>query len=362
MADNLRLFDVATLTASAPEIERLTLEDRLRRYPRLRFMGSKYRLAPQLAEVFESLPDGPAVDAFSGSGIVSYTLKASGRDVLSNDQLHFATAIADAVVANDFATLSADDVELICSENCDGRNFIATTFEGLYFDQADHEFLDAAWSHVANLEGPKKSLAIGALCLAAAWKQPRGVFSVATFRYDDGRRQLRMSLRDLFKEAVETFNDAVFPGTGSAEAVTGDVFDLPREGFAVAYLDPPYAPPKDDTCYIKRYHFLEGLATYWEGQEIMWETKTRKLVKRFTPFAYKRSAAEALDRSFGHFVDSALVVSYGSNAAIGIEEMETMLRRHRRSVRRIDIAHRYAFGTHDAATRREATEYVFIAT
>jgi adenine-specific DNA-methyltransferase len=51
-----------------------TLQDRLARYPRMRFMGSKHRLAPRLAEVFAALPPGPAVDAFSGSGIVAYTL------------------------------------------------------------------------------------------------------------------------------------------------------------------------------------------------------------------------------------------------------------------------------------------------
>ena len=48
----------------------------MRDYPRIRFMGSKYRLAPRLAEVFATLPPGPAIDAFSGSGVVAYTLKA----------------------------------------------------------------------------------------------------------------------------------------------------------------------------------------------------------------------------------------------------------------------------------------------
>ncbi len=141
--------------------------------------------------------------------------------------------------------------------------------------------MDAAWSHLEALSEAKRALAISSLCLAAAWKQPRGVFTVATPRYDDGRRQLRMSLQALFDEAVDAFNGAVFPG-GSEASVSrcGDVFDIDPEPFALAYLDPPYAPPKDDTCYIKRYHFLEGLSTYWRGQEIMWETRTRKLRKR----------------------------------------------------------------------------------
>jgi DNA adenine methylase/adenine-specific DNA-methyltransferase len=131
---------------------------------------------------------------------------------------------------------------------------------------------------------------------------------------------------------------------------------------ALAYLDPPYAPPKDDTCYVKRYHFLEGLATYWRGQEIMWETRTRKLRKRHTPFASKRTARSALDALFAHFAPAnALVVSYGSNADLAPEELEALLARHRNAVTRVEIPHRYAFGTHPAAGRRAAIEYVFVA-
>lgn len=327
-------------------------------YPRIRFMGSKYRLAPKLAELFATLPAGPAVDAFSGSGVVAYTLKSGGREVLANDHLTFTSTLAEALVANEGEQLTDGDVARICSPNRDGRDFIARTFDGLYFSREDHAFLDAAWSHVDELTGAKRALALSALCLAAAQKQPRGVFTVTTPRYDDGRRQFRMSLEELFREAVGRCNAAVIPG--AARARCGDVFDV-HEPAAIAYLDPPYAPPRDDTCYVKRYHFLEGLATYWRGQEIMWETRTRKLVKRPTPFGSKRTAAAALDRLFDHFRDvEALVVSYGSNAALGAEELEGLLGRHRRSVERHEIAHRYAFGTHRTAERRVATEYVFV--
>src|SRR5947207_13608914 len=101
-------------------------------YPRIRFMGSKHRLTPRLAELFAILPPGPAIDAFSGSGVVAHTLKATGRTVLANDHLSFAATIAEAVVANDGETLGGHDVERICSGNRDGRDFIARTFAGLY--------------------------------------------------------------------------------------------------------------------------------------------------------------------------------------------------------------------------------------
>src|SRR5919197_2898778 len=96
----------------------------LARYPRLRFMGSKYRLAPRLAELFSSLPPGPAVDPFSGSGVVAYALKATGRSVLANDQLAFTAALARATVENDDERLTPQDLERLLSGNRDGRSFI----------------------------------------------------------------------------------------------------------------------------------------------------------------------------------------------------------------------------------------------
>src|SRR3954466_9998756 len=227
--------------------------DATARYPRIRFMGSKHRLAPRLGELFAALPPGPAIDAFSGSGVVAYGLKAAGRAVHANDHLAFAATLAEALVANDGSRLGEDDVERICSGNRDGRDFIARTFAGLYFPDSDHAFLDAAWSQVEDMTGAPRALALSALCLAAAWKQPRGVFTVTTPRYDDGRRQLRMPLEALFREAVQSFNAAVLPGP--AQARCGDVFAIDPAGAALAYLDPPYAPARDDTCYVKRYHF-----------------------------------------------------------------------------------------------------------
>ena len=140
------------------------------------------------------------------------------------------------------------------------------------------------------------------------------------------------------------------------------MFALDPASAALAYLDPPYAPPRDDTCYVKRYHFLEGLATYWRGQEIMWETRTRKLRKRHTPFGSKRTARDALDRLFDHFsAPHALVVSYGSNADLDADELEALLAppspRGPSDRDPAPLRVRHARRRHEAAT---ATEYVFV--
>ncbi|WP_237421817.1 DNA adenine methylase [Gordonia sp. SID5947] len=337
------------------------------RFPRLRYMGSKYRLLPHLERTFAEIGGTTAVDAFSGSGVVSYLLKRQGFQVVSNDFLNFPHIITRATVANSSVHLEPDVVEEICGPPADDRDFIQSTFDGLYFTAEDRAFLDSAWSHIDRLRGYRRDLAISALVLSAARKQPRGVFTFTdSSRYADGRRDLRMSLRDHFRlRAVDEYNATVFSNGQSNRSVSGDIFDLDVSSLDSApdlvYLDPPYAPPTDDNDYIKRYHFLEGLSAYWRGMTIMEHTKTKKLTKRYTPFAYKHTIEDALVRTFEHFETSgAIVLSYSSNALPGADRIIDLLGKVKPSVEVVAIDHKYSFGTHVAATRRDVSEYLFI--
>src|SRR6516165_6163849 len=83
-------------------------------FPRLRYMGSKYRLIPHLARAFTELGGVTALDAFSGSGVVSYLLKTCGYQVTANDFLAFPAIIARASVVNQDVTLGPDDIARIC--------------------------------------------------------------------------------------------------------------------------------------------------------------------------------------------------------------------------------------------------------
>lgn len=339
----------------------MPIQARVAAFPRLRYMGSKHRLACHLAAVFREVGGSTALDAFSGSGVVAYTLKALGYAVTANDFLSFPGVIARATVANQTETLTPEEIDHICGPPADDRDFIRRTFDGLYFTRADREFLDSAWSHIDRLRGGKRAIAISALVLAAARKQPRGVFTVTGSRYDDGRRDLRLPLREHFRERAAEYNAVVFDSGRRCRAITGDVFDLAAEPYDLVYLDPPYAPPRDDNCYIKRYHFLEGLATYWRGQKIMEGTRTKKLEKRYTPFSYPRTVADALRRTFEKFRDSTIVLSYSSNAVPDAATITALLREVKGDVEVRSLDHRYSFGTHANAARRKVREYVFIA-
>lgn len=326
-------------------------------------MGSKYKLAPSLAGVLNELGGDTFLDAFSGSGFVGYLAKSMGYAVTSNDYLNFPSVISSAVMVNDTVKLSDDLIERITGPAADDRDFIRSTFKDVFFTDDDRAFLDSAWSHVATLDGFERDIALAALILSAARKQPRGVFTISgdLENYNDGRRDLRLSLREHFRERVAEYNQAVFASAKPGLALTGDVFDLGKTDYDVVYLDPPYAPPSDDADYTKRYHFLEGLSDYWVGREIMQETKTKKIPKKHSLFANKRSIEEALERTFEKFRDSgAIVMSYSSNAVPDDVRIKELLGAVKPNVEIRRIEHQYHFGTHNAATRRAAQEYIFI--
>lgn len=358
---HLRPATMSSMALTDPATQLDASIARIAAFPRLRYMGSKYRLVPYLAQLFGELEPRTALDAFSGSGVVAYTLKVLGAAVTTNDFLNFPAVIAGATIVNQGVRLTGTDIGRIVGPPLDDRDFIQTKFDGLYFTAEDRAFLDSAWSHIDRLRGSKRALAISALILAAARKQPRGVFTFTDLRYDDGRRDLHLPLREHFVETAEEYNSVVFDNGRTCSALHGDIFDVDPSDYDVVYLDPPYAPPRDDNCYIKRYHFLEGLAVYWRGQSILENTKTKKLAKLYTPFSYKRTVVGALNDMFKTFANSTIVLSYSSNAVPNAEVIEDLLRNVRGSVEVQEIDHRYHFGTHSQAERREATEYLFVA-
>ncbi|HST49673.1 MAG TPA: DNA adenine methylase [Jatrophihabitans sp.] len=353
---------MTALPASTPGPDVLPALARANRFPRLRYMGSKYKLLPHLAAAFAEVGGSTALDAFSGSGVVSYLLKAQGYQVTSNDFLQFPAAITRATVVNHATRLSGADIDRICGRPADRQHtFIRDTYTGVFFDDDDLRFLDSAWSHIDRMTGHKRALAIATLALSAARKQPRGVFTFTGSRYDDGRRDLRIPIRQHFRERAADYNAVVFSNGQRNRSLNLDIADLDPAGYDVVYLDPPYAPPTDDADYIKRYHFLEGLSCYWRGQPIMHDTVTKKIAKKFTPFAYKNRIVDALRATFEQFSESAIVLSYSSNALPEADVIRELLLGVKEDVEVRRIDHRYHFGTHSAAERRNVDEYIFIA-
>ena len=333
-------------------------------YPELRYMGSKKRLLPWIYQVLDTLDFQTALDPLSGTGCVAYLMKSMGRQVVASDFLNFSSLIARATVENSSRHLDRQTIKRLIDPTPAVNTFIENTFSGVFYTKPDLRFLDRISRNIRQLEDPRdQALAFAALFRSCLKRQPRGVFTVSgnLDRYDDGRRDLRLSLEEHFLEQIEVFNNAVFNNGRRNVALRSDIFDLPQRSVDLVYLDPPYVPRSDDNCYIKRYHFLEGLSCYWQGLPIDKSTKVRKIAKRYTPFSYRGTAAEAFDRMFAGFTGSTIVLSYSSNGYPDLAELEAMLRCHKRSVRVFERPHRYHFGTHVGVNRASVTEYLIVA-
>jgi DNA adenine methylase/adenine-specific DNA-methyltransferase len=354
---------VISLRGKPAPIEASPMPMRAGQYPELRYMGSKKRLLPWIHQVLDTLDFESALDPFSGTGCVAYLMKSMGRRVIASDFLNFTSVVARATVENATERLDGRAIKRLIDPARNTHNFIEKTFNGVFFTSEDLRFLDRVSGNIQHLESLyEQALAYAALFRSCLKRQPRGVFTVSgdLSRYDDGRRDLRLSLEEHFLEQIEVFNTAVFDNGRRNHAIRSDVFELPKKRVDLVYLDPPYVPRSDDNCYIKRYHFLEGLSCYWQGLPINEGTKVKKIAKRFTPFSYRRTAVDAFDRMFARFAKSTIVLSYSSNGFPDLDQLILLMKRHKRAVTVFEKPHRYHFGTHAGVERASVTEYLIV--
>lgn len=346
------------------ELFELGFPSRVTDFPQIRFMGSKYRLLPWIHTVLSDLAFESAADAFSGSGCVGYLFKAMGKRVATNDFLNLGTTLAKALIENPGRQFTEASLKVLLETDREHERFIEKTFSGIFFTPKDLRFLDQASWNIRKLAEPyEQAIARSALIRSCVKRQPRGVFTIAgdPDKYKDGRRDLKLSLHEHFLEQVQVYNDAAFDNGQRNAAHCGDVFDwqLPAP-VDLVYMDPPYVPRADDNCYMKRYHFLEGLSCYWEGKTLMPETKVKKIEKPYTPFSYRKDAIDAFDRMFRKFADSILVLSYSSNGYPDLAVLRRLMRKYKPSVEIFERAHRYHFGTHQAVKRAQVQEYLIV--
>lgn len=350
------------LVYSREDFDGVELPRQVAHYPELRYMGSKYKLLPWIHGVLSRLDFESAADPFVGAGSVAYLLKAMGKRVVASDFLRFPTVLATATIANNSQRLDGPALKKLLAARKRTPNFIEKTFEGIFFTTEDLRFLDRTSANIDSLEHPfQQALARSALIRSCLKKQPRGVFTISgdLSRYDDGRRDLRLSIEEHFHEQIDVFNACVFDNGKRNAAKHADVFGR-HPAVDMVYLDPPYVPRSDDNCYIKRYHFLEGLAVYWKGLTILENTRVKKIEKLHTPFGSRKTAIDAFDRLFRHYRKSKIVLSYSTNAYPDREILEALMRRYKKSVTAYERPHRYHFGTHAGVERAVVNEFLIV--
>ena len=339
------------------------LSDQVSLYPPTRFMGSKRKLLGEIWNVASRFEFDSVVDLFSGSGIVGYMFKSHGKTVISNDYMAMSATFTKAMVENNTVTFPIAEAEKLLIKQGEVDHFVSDTFKDLYYTDEENELIDILRTNIAAIDDQyKKAIAMTALIRACTKKRPRGIFTYTGHRYDDGRKDLQKSLSQQFLEAVEAVNNAVFDNHKTNKSVNGDAMALEVEKPDLVYIDPPYYSPLSDNEYVRRYHFIEGLARDWKGVEIQEHTKTKKFKSYPTPFSTKNGAYDAFDKLFSKFSDSILIVSYSSNSLPTQEDMVELMKKYKKHVEVVPVDYKYAFGNQaDAKTHRNSVqEYLFI--
>lgn len=333
-------------------------------YPSTRYMGSKNKLLSEIWAVASQFQFESAIDLFSGSGIVGYMLKSHGKAVVSNDYMAMSSMFAKAMIENNDITLSPDEALALLEPKRTNDHFVEKTFHGLYFDDDSNRLIDILRANIKAVKNPyKRAIAMAALIRACLKKRPRGIFTYIGHRYDDGRKDLTMTFRAQFLDAVNSVNAAVFNNGKQNKARHGDAMTLKTPKADLIYIDPPYYSPLSDNEYVRRYHFVEGLARDWQGVEIQEHTITKKFKSYPTPFSSRKGATEAFDLLFKHFRDSVLIVSYSSNSQPTLDEMVTIMAKHKRHVEVVPMDYKYSFGNQShkvGDNKNDVQEYLFV--
>lgn len=338
----------------------IELSEQVIKFPSTRYMGSKSKLIGQIWRVSSEFEFDSVIDLFSGSGIVSYMYKAQGKRVISNDYMKMSAVMTKALIENNKVILPLEKAKELIISNGNVNNFVSKTFKGIYYSDEDNQFIDILRSNIKEIENEyQRAIAMEALIRACTKKRPRGIFTYVGDRYNDGRKDLQKTFEEQFLESVEVINNAVFNNKKRNKSYNIDSMEMKNKADLV-YIDPPYYTPKSDNEYVRRYHFVEGLARDWKGVEIQENTLTKKFKSYPTPFSTKNGAAEAFNSIFKRYKNSILIVSYSSNSLPTMEEMINLLKQYKENVDVVPIDYKYSFGTRTNTTRNNVQEYIFV--
>ena len=307
------------------------------KFPSTRYQGSKQKFVDWIWQCVKDIPFYTVLDAFGGTGCVSYKMKEEGKKVTYNDILPFNSIIGKALIENDDTFLSDDDIEYILNlhSNVSYQDLIERTFQDIYFTEEENKWLDIVSANIRSINDEyKRAIAYFALFQSCIIKRPYNLFH---------RKNLYVRLQDVkrsfgnkktwdtpfevhFRKFVKEANDAVFDGYNKCVSINKDVFDIDAN-YDLVYIDTPYINENGvGVDYADFYHFLNGLCNYdnWNGQ-IDYKSKHLRLLRKPNVWNEKNNIYRAFEKLFEKFSDSVLVISYRSNGIPTIEELATLL-------------------------------------
>jgi adenine-specific DNA methylase len=324
-------------------------------FPSTRYQGSKRKLADWIWESVKGVQFKSVLDAFGGTGAVSYRFKQAGKQVTYNDLLKFNTMIGLALIENDHVILTDDEFETLLKRDPSAHyeSIISEVFEEIYFTTPENEWLDLVVQNVDRLlaDPYKRALALFAIYQACLVKRPYNLFhrrnlyirQAEVKRSFGNKKTWDTSFEDHFRTFVQVANKAVFDNGLGNKSLNIDALAAPNT-YDLVYIDPPYLNRRGvGVDYQHFYHFLEGLTIYDQWKSLIdFKSKHRRLIAQPSPWNDKNQIHSAFEKVFAHFSQSILVVSYRGDGIPSGEELVNMLRCYKPTVVQAALPQQYA--------------------
>lgn len=307
-------------------------------FPEPQYLGAKHT---HLSWIKSFIPRNikTALDAFGGSQSVAYLFKQMGLHTITNDFLNFNHQIGLALIENNGAMLTGEDISLLFApaKNKSEFTLMENVYTNVFFEKSETEFLDNFRANIPQLENlNKQALAFAIINRSMTRKVTMGHFAhTQALRYagDPERvkrnRSLIRPIKDIFSDLLPKYNNAVFDNKQQNRSFNKNISELLPElnNIDVAYFDPPYCDSHAD--YQSFYHLLETFTEYWQDKQFINSIK-RYEPQRYSGFDKKRDVIFSFEKLFEYSEEIPVwLISYNNRSYPGIKEFEEIISKYR---------------------------------
>lgn len=341
----------------------MNILNEIKDFPTTRYQGSKRKIIPWVYDCIKDIEFNTVLDAFGGSGMVSYLFKKMDKSVTYNDILLFNQIIGESIISNNKILLTEFDINFILDSKTKSKNFIADNFHNIYYLEEENHWIDNVIHNIENLYKKysgdelkyKKAIAYNALFQSCLIKRPYNLFH---------RKNLEMRTRDVqrnfgnkttweipfqnhFLKFVYEINKSIYNSQLSCYSINQDVFAIDNVNYDLVYIDSPYIKKigyNESSDYLRCYHFLEGIAKYNEWNNLIDSTTVNKRIKKdiMPNYFILKEALNTFENLVEKFQKSIIVISYKYGGSPSIEELTEILHKYKQNVRIHDKHYKYA--------------------
>ena len=307
------------------------------KFPSTRYQGSKQKFADWIWECIKDIPFHSVLDAFGGTGSISFYLKEKGKQVTYNDILPFNHIIGKALIENESIYLDDYEIDVLLKKNINIEypDFIERTFKDIYFTDEENRWLDIVSTNIRHINNPyKQAIAYFALFQSCIIKRPYNLFHRKNLyvrlqnveRSFGNKKTWDTSFEVHFRKFIDEANNAVFNNGEICRSINQNIFDI-KPNYDLIYIDTPYLNSNGiGVDYADFYHFLNGLVDYdnWE-KRIDYKSKHLRLQRQPNVWNNSSTIYQAFKQLFTQFQNSTMAISYRSNGIPTIEELVNIL-------------------------------------